>query len=576
MTTQDQKIFAFDVGKASLGICARDGADILALESLLIPAEYANTQDFAKRRRAYRTRLAHKKREDWLVEQWEKVGLSSLSYDDERLKREFPGKGDETLYNSALLRVALLQERPLAEWQIFKALWAAIQHRGYDPNCDWRNRDDSNLEDEKENLESSQKYLDALYHNAHNQEEFAYPCYLEASLMGLWNGEQPERFLLRISHEVGLAENTGKVRDKGRVAPREMIVKEIRQLFENAKKQLPPLQAISTDEFLFGPAGKPYASLSRQYARYRGTHWDAQGVLSQKVPRFDNRIINKCRMLPTRNVCKAKETLNLKFTLMMKLKNLRFTDEDGIHNRGFTPEEFRRAFDLAWENYTSKKTEEMSYGVIHKFAQKATGMRLKLLNMREKEKFRIKAGGRSSYCRPALKLLTDMLLSGQNPKDFDLTPYIQPETVPNPIRREELEAMVSRLGESWEKFHIGDTRYISRKESRDKGSDALVHRVIGEVNNPVVRHRLTVFFNHLKRLTNTYGKPDRVILEFVRGGEGLEGQKTASDWEKSISENEAKNDRLRQQLAEADLPITRTNLVKKSRWRIFPSATSIT
>ncbi|MGY2437791.1 hypothetical protein ACW4FQ_32145, partial [Escherichia coli] len=73
---------------------------------MLIPTEYANTQDLAKRRRAFRTREAHQKREAWLVQQWESVGLSALANDDPRLTREFPAKGDDTLYNSALLRVA--------------------------------------------------------------------------------------------------------------------------------------------------------------------------------------------------------------------------------------------------------------------------------------------------------------------------------------------------------------------------------------------------------------------------------------------------------------------------------------
>lgn len=355
----NEKIFAFDVGKASLGICAREGSQILDLRSLLIPAEFAATADFRNRRRAFRTRQAHKKREEWFCKVWQEAGLNCLSPDDERLQREFPQKNDETIYNSALLRIALIQQKPLEEWQIFKALWAAIQLRGYETvawagnakkstnsqNADpletgvLNNAEIQQVKEEKENLENAEKYLTRLRYEISPHFHYEYPCFLEASRMGLWSSDAPEILKLRIDHTAQKIRRKGGYDsndDPGNTAPRFLVEKEIRQLLENAKKQLPVLQNIDPNEFLYGPGKKAYASYEdKDYFKYRGTEWDAQGVLSQKIPRFDNRILNKCRMLSKRNVCKASEPLNLQFNLLMKLKNIRFTDENGEVGRFF-------------------------------------------------------------------------------------------------------------------------------------------------------------------------------------------------------------------------------------------------
>lgn len=554
---KEKTIFAFDVGKSSLGICARRGDDILTLRVLTIPVEFASIKDFRTRRRAFRTRLAHKKREKWLQSKWLEAGLTPLTSEDDRIKREFPKRGDETVYNSALLRIALLQEKPLEEWQIFKALWSAIQHRGYDNNCDWSAREEEpENSDEKENQESVEKYIQDLYYHVNSQEAYLYPCYLEASLMGLWSYERPNEFCYRIDH------NAEKVRMKGRVAPRHLVEKEVRQLFENAKRKLPVLQKIDTDEFLYGPGKRAYASLHKRFSKYRGTEWDAQGVLSQKVPRFDNRIINKCQMLPKRNVCKAKDPLNIKFTLLMRLKNLRFTDADGVYNRGLTPEELVKAYEKAQEILSGKQAAEITYGKTVKTLEHATGMKVNLLNMKDKEKIRINTSGRSRFCRPALKLMTDILMSGVNPKEFDISPYIESENPERGITRAELESMVSRLGDTWESFHIGDKRDIDLETALSSSREAAITKLIGSVNNPIVRHRLTIFWNELRSLEQQLGVPDRVILEFVRGGEGLEGQTTAREWENLIKENEKKNDELRNKLEEAGLPVTKNNLLR--------------
>ena len=563
---RNEIVFGFDVGKASLGTCARMGNQILALQSLLIPAEYGATVDFRGRRRALRTRQAHQKREDWLRQAWKQAGLIPLNSDDACLKREFPKRGDETIYNSALLRIALLQEKPLKEWQIFKALWASIQRRGYDHHCDWRLADDENDADAKENLDSVNHYQEQLYYQVNAQEAYLYPCYLEATLMGLWHWEHPERLKLRIDGDAA------KVRQKGMVAPRALVEKEIRQLFENAQKQLSPLRQLPIDEVLYGPGQKPYASLSPEFSQYRGTEWDAQGVLSQKVPRFDNRILNKCQMLPKRNVCKANEPLNIQFNLLMKLKNLRFTDDNGEVGRFLSCQELQAVYLFCQENLSEKKAQEVTFGNLIKFIEKTIHGKVMDINLAKGEKIKLNASGRSRFCRPALTIMNQILLEGINPPEFDITPYVQAESS-NGLSHQELTEMIHRLGENWVGFHVGDKRYLSVESTiHPQAREASILKLIGSSNNPVVRQRLNFFWQELKKMAQQHGQPDKVVLEFARGGEGLDGQKTANDWEQEIKANEKRNDRIREQLEECGLKahkwnIERFRLAEEQQWK---------
>jgi hypothetical protein len=53
-------VWAFDLGKGSIGEAVRRGNEFLHKASLLIPAEFAGTKTAAGRRRMWRTRQAHK------------------------------------------------------------------------------------------------------------------------------------------------------------------------------------------------------------------------------------------------------------------------------------------------------------------------------------------------------------------------------------------------------------------------------------------------------------------------------------------------------------------------------------
>src|SRR5208283_571604 len=48
--------------------------------------------------------------------------------------------GASVCYTSCLLRIRLLRGEKLEPWQIYKALYSAIQRRGYDPEIPWKTR----------------------------------------------------------------------------------------------------------------------------------------------------------------------------------------------------------------------------------------------------------------------------------------------------------------------------------------------------------------------------------------------------------------------------------------------------
>jgi len=80
----NEMVWAFDLGKGSIGEAVRRGNEFLHKASLLIPAELgrrgpaAMSGTPASQYRMLQTRRAHKRREDWLDAVWEAAGLKPL------------------------------------------------------------------------------------------------------------------------------------------------------------------------------------------------------------------------------------------------------------------------------------------------------------------------------------------------------------------------------------------------------------------------------------------------------------------------------------------------------------------
>ena len=106
-------VWAFDLGKGSIGEAVRRGNEFLHKASLLIPAEFAETKTAAGRRRMFRTREAHKAREKWLNEVMQAAGI-------EILKGRQLGKVDEQG-----------NQIPKSEWKKKKGKWVQIAKGDY-------------------------------------------------------------------------------------------------------------------------------------------------------------------------------------------------------------------------------------------------------------------------------------------------------------------------------------------------------------------------------------------------------------------------------------------------------------
>lgn len=549
------KVWAFDLGKGSIGeaVWNKTTNQFDHVASLLIPAEFASTKEAATRRRMMRTRQAHKAREAWLDEVWQAAGLESLvgrrvgkverqwqliNNGDPRLEREFPAKGDATCYTSCLLRIKLLRGEKLEDWQIYKALHSAIQKRGYDSDIAWKTRENrrsrkaDSEDDEKSTAERVAAFEKELMEMSPDQEDYRLPCYFDAWKMGLWDPTQPQELKDRIDHS---AQST-----RNRILPRHLVEREIRLLVEAAGRQIPALEGKAW-YVMYGPAGKAYASYYKaereQFNLREGGETDWQGVLGQKIPRFDNRIIEKCILMPRFNVCKIRSddlkahgergTLPQEVTFLMKLKNMRVQRTPALQN-GLTAEELTQAF-----NAYCEKGWKLTPTQWKKFCESIGAQPVPPSLDVEAPKL----GGRSRLCRPALDVLKRLLLSGQPPSAFHVIEVqrLNGNTDPRKGLVESDLKFLLDMGNTWEGLYIPNQK-LEALGQRTRDSEAAILELIGSQNDPIVRHRLGAFWKRLRELQAAYGTPEQIVIEFIR--EEFMGDKALQLYRKFIKDRE--------------------------------------
>jgi len=557
-------IWAFDLGKASLGEAVRQGDNFLHKASLLIPEDFAETKTAAARRRMWRTRLAHKAREAWLVKVSRECGLEVLNgrnYDakgqwqpghpaDPRLEREFAAPGDPTCYTSCLLRIRLLRGEKLEPWQAYKALHSAIQRRGYDPNIPWKNRPNRKAkpgdpEDDaagtKARMDQFEKELHAM---APDQPDSHYPCYFDAWKMGLWNPKSPALLNDRIDCQ---AEST-----RNQVVPRKIVEAEIRALVDSAARHYPKLKG-KADYLLYGPSGTAYAShhpaLRKKYDLKEGGDNDWQGVLGQKIPRFDNRIIAKCVLIPRLNVCKIRtdesgdlhprSRLAAEVSFLMKLKNMRF--QRNRKQDSLTAPEIASIFaNPAFQNLAISTTAWKKKICVPLLAVPLPG---------HESVEAPKASGRSRFCRPALDILKRLILSGQPPKEFHRQELHRLNGNTDPLKglvESDLKFLL-QMGENWEGIYIPNQKLDALVRNAEDPASA-IRTLIGTQNDPIVRHRLSVFAQRIAWMASEFDEPDTIVLEFVR--EDFMGRKAKLEYSKFIKDRAAERAKARQEAAE--------------------------
>ncbi len=724
--TSTSYIWAFDLGIRSIGEAIRQTTtdqngqpqtQILHAASLLIPEKLASITDARTKRRAFRTRLAHKAREAWLDFLWQRAGLIPLrkripfqdnqtkkwipelcQKADYRLEREFPpcrllpsGKAKDgapaateadlaICYNSALLRIKLLRGEKLEEWQIYKALRAALQNRGQQ-TVPWIAREAARtgktpkelLEEEKKAFEKEEKKAfenkDPDYQSAltkwqqfcqldpiKNNPSLQYPCYYDAYKIGLWDPAQPDSFKNKPDHN---ASSTQQV-----VFPGDRIEAELLLLAQNAATQLPVLdhaykkvieeflndrrariekinqkraaraqarnqspRLLSTENlphaknfaelFVYGPAGKPNlpngyrnialtdASIARALVLRPGTDFDHQSAIGQKIPRFDNRILAHCALFPRLHVCKATpriypdnsvdadSLLPCEVTFLFKLKNLRVSRAGQVTS--LTPQQIQTIFHHVRNTALSQlgaAQKPSAKAIASKFSLTKTeltkwgkkpGMAFSLLPTQqeiEKPKF----SGRSRFSKPALKIIKEIILSGKFPQKIaqelkapnsplaqQLQLKISPQSPMQGLTHHDLD-ILTKCGDSWDNFHIPDTTIdfllsTSQNSSYPNQSDkdTLIKKYIATSNNPIIRHRLELFYNRLRLHLKKYGKPDFIALEFVR--EDFLSEEAKKKIQKIQNENKKLNSQAAEKVEELNLA-GRQSILKYKLWQL--------
>ncbi len=563
-------IWAFDLGKGSIGEAVwnvgKKQFDHVA--SLLIPAEFASTKEAATRRRMFRTRQAHKAREAWLDEVWKAAGQEPLvgrrvgkvngkwqllHPGDERLEREFPKKGDTTCYTSCLLRIKLLRGEKLEPWQIYKALHSAIQKRGYDPDIAWKTRENRRKRKEGKDDDDDEAGTLERMHGFERELEKEFPnkehhlsCYFDAWKMGLWAPNAPEPLKDRIDHN---AQST-----RNRILPRKLVEQEIRLLTEAAGQQIPAL-AGKAWYLLYGPAGKAYASFYKEEREEHGlreggtTDW--QGVLGQKIPRFDNRIIDKCALIPRFNVCKVRGdehraqgergTLPQEVTFLMKLKNMR-VQLGSKEQVGLTAAQIATVFE-AFKDKGWKLTKTQWTKFCDSIGVRSVGP--------VEEVVAPKATGRSRFCRPALEILKRLILSGQTPPKFHAAELRQLNGSTDPRKGlvpADLKFLLD-MGTTWEGLYLPNQK-LDALAQRTGDAESAILELIGSQNDPVVRHRLGAFWRRLRVLEEKLKEgPGQIVIEFVR--EDFMGQKALLAYRDFIRRRERERKQAREDAAKA-------------------------
>ena len=551
--------FSFDVGMTSLGVAVNKNGKIIHADSLLMHPDTGSVKAQAERRRQFRTREAHKAREDVLESLWRSIGKEPLQRKrftkvkneegkqefiktkaDNRLEREFPGKGDNTVYTSSLLRIMLLEGKPLEDWQIYKALHASIQRRGYDSNVPWKTQEEAK---EKENKQTTGKdenpenqvgeFIEQLTKMTPDT-RYHLPCYYDAWKMGLWDNQTKEIIHIRQPRR---SEKKGEDTARGYNPSRELVTKEICQLLEQAAKQIPALQQHLTKEKLKILYGKQDNAIDKHYPSAS----KIDGLLGQKYPRFENRIVSKCALIPRLNVCKAEKQLAIDVGFLLRLINWRYEKEDEQGNKSvhsLTGKELMNKFQ-EFEAVWKKKTKEY---IPEEYAKCFKLTPTKVTKMAENLKGSVKVGhedipaskhtGRSRFSQPALYLIKSLILSEKTPQGFytELLQAIKTKETENPgvefgyqlfddvpykYFADDL-SFLDKMGSTRNDIYIPNVSLIERYVDENGDIDSAIQRVIGTCNWPELRHRLSVFYRELENLVENYEEPDAVHLEFIR------------------------------------------------------------
>jgi len=681
--------WGYDLGKGSIGEVVRlkktGKVDFPHKKVWLFPPDFGRrgpttkTGTPASRYRAWKTRNAHKKREEWLDEIWQAGGMTILhgrqvavaggtwrlvQKGDPRLESEAVGTKPEDCCSSCLLRIRLLRPgEKLVDWQIYKALRAAIQKRGY-TSVPWERggkpKENLTSEEQAETDKGNARWTKfaGLPEIQRLGKDFQLPCYYDAFHLELWSPGTPHKdcngvvnaaanehtrkvifdgaavereVLLLAKNAVALfpqlQDGFQKVMDKYKQSVRERVANiNARRALHNKPVIHIPLRggATSFGELLaFGVGGRPNTpddkrriaswdpTIQKDMGLKPGSPQDQKAGLGQIVARFENRLRAECALirrrpgLPPLAVCrnpskekiaKAKADddpclLPAQFTFLSKLKNVCVEEKVEPHKqRKLYPAEITRIF----AEHNPKRKYSITPGQWREWCnefgvQPALDLKEKIEdaedaagNNQESKAKKKKAfvvdppsnEGRSRFSRPALRILNKLILSGLKPSEMRTLLEKRDEQLLNGLKMDILDVppitvvgekgrefikqprtwlLVSDLDffsrmrnaegqEDWDNFFIPSSnldRLAAESNATQKERHDSIKKLIGQQSNPIVRHRLTAFWERLKAMESKFGIPDRIVLELIR--DDPENSWLGKDTVKEIIKFQAKN-----------------------------------
>ena len=161
--------------------------------------------------------------------------------------------------------------------------------------------------------------------------------------------------------------------------------------------------------------------------------------------------------------------------------------------------------------------------------------------------------GRSRFCRPALEILKRLILSGVTPQQTYNNEIALLGRNNNPLKgliKEDLKWML-QMGDTWEGIYIPNQKLDAIAQSSDGDSHETIQKIIASQNDPIVRHRLSLFAQRLDFLAQktNCAAPDYVALEFVR--EDFMGKKAKMEYLKFQRERASERTKAREEAAQA-------------------------
>lgn len=572
---------SFDFGTAHNGECLVYGNEILHLAAISVPKDFASTKKPSSRRRTLRSRKHRKLREVWFWEQIKMLGLPVLkkidknnytTWTDKKLSREFGKKGSTTIYASCALRIMILEGRidELEDWQISKALYSLLKRRGYDSDIPWKKANDSAETDAEETavVEGSLALYQEDLKSLGLMKKRQLPSYREAIMLKILKPRSAE-IVAHQTHESesfkysleDLEVNNLKL-DSAYFTPRRLRALEAELILSEVAKHYPDLDPLA---MMYGPHKEAYAPYKKNLPRGRDS--DLEGILNSKIPRFNNRCLRKCMLMPGRHTTAMDHSLPRKFVYLDKVRKLRIVDDEQV-NRPLNYTEYR-AFNRGAKKYWHNRRKG-SY-LPYKLTIKQIGNILASMNLKPASNIQAiepaSNGGKSAYCKQALSYVIRFYELGKSPaqayEEFmegkchkNSSIRIKDNTDPKKgLTPADFVWLKSQSDRTWESFYLAPVNPIEVVEDRQQNHQKILE-IIASERNPIVRNRLQYMHSRLAVLTKTaeqkLGKKnaiDRIAIEMCR--ESFSSQKSKKRHKKQHDANKKSNKEAKERYLEA-------------------------